>query len=166
MTIFFENESKTEFEFPIEETLEFLVKTVSDYVACPYEVEVSVVATDKEAIHKANRDFRQTDRPTDVLSFPMMEYNVPADFNGPAFLKSLTLSPETDELVLGDIMVCSPIVYEQAQEYGHSVYREFSFLVVHSMLHLFGYDHMEEDEREQMEKAQREIMKIANIERN
>ncbi|MCI5732265.1 MAG: rRNA maturation RNase YbeY, partial [Eubacterium sp.] len=67
------------------------------------------------------------------------------------------------ELVLGDIVLCSDVVREQAEEYGHSELREFSFLVVHSLLHLFGYDHVEEEERIEMEEKQRDIMNQLQI---
>ena len=70
---------------------------------------------------------------------------------------------DTDELLLGDIMISVDKVFAQAEEYGHSVTREFCFLVAHSMLHLFGYDHMEEDERAVMEQKQREILERLNI---
>ena len=165
MTILFENECGMSFDFSMDRQLELLVRTVTDYVHCPYETEVSVTLADKDEIHRVNKEFRQVDRPTDVLSFPMMEYDSPADFCGNSFQNSLTVSPETDELILGDIMLCAPVICEQAEEYGHSILREFSFLVVHSQLHLFGYDHMEEEERNEMEQVQREIMKILNIER-
>lgn len=165
MTVLFENECGMAFDFSMEKQLALLIQAVADYVSCPYEPEVSVTLVDKEEIHRINQQFRQVDRPTDVLSFPMMEYDAPADFAGSAFEESLTVSPETGELVLGDIMLCAPVICEQAEEYGHSQLREFSFLVVHSMLHLFGYDHMEDKERKEMESAQREIMQILKIER-
>jgi probable rRNA maturation factor len=163
MTVLFENECGMTFDFPMQEQLELLVQTVTDFTGCPYETEVSVVLVDKDEIHRANREFRQVDRPTDVLSFPMMEYDSPAAFDGAAFLESAVVSPESNELVLGDIMLCAPVVCEQAKEYGHSEIREFSFLVVHSLLHLFGYDHMEEAERKEMEDAQRKIMDMLKI---
>lgn len=166
MTVFFENESSITFDFPEEEHLAKLVRTVCDYVHCPYEVEISVTLVDKDKIQQVNSEFRGIDRPTDVLSFPMMEYDSPADFSGESFCTSITLSPESEELVLGDILLCAPVVCEQATEYGHSRLREFSFLVVHSLLHLFGYDHIEEEERRVMESAQREIMEILQISRN
>lgn len=158
MTVYFEEESGYQFDFPLQEQLDRLVSFVAGYVGCPYEVEVSVTTQTKESIHAINRQFRQTDRPTDVLSFPMMEYDAPADFEGEAFQGSMTVSPETGELMLGDIVLCSEIIREQAQEYGHSEEREFSFLVVHSMLHLFGYDHIEDEERMEMEREQKRIM--------
>lgn len=163
MTIYIENEGDYEFSFSVEEQLDKLVSFVAAYVACPYEPEISVTLVTKEEIHRLNKEFRQVDRSTDVLSFPMMEYDAPADFSGSAFEESLTLSPETGELVLGDIVLCSEVVCEQAEEYGHSEFREFSFLVVHSLLHLFGYDHIEEEERSEMEQLQKKIMNELQI---
>jgi probable rRNA maturation factor len=165
MTIFFENESDIRFDFSIEEQLDLLISHVTDYVKCPYEAEVSVTMVTKEQIHEMNHQFRQVDRHTDVLSFPMMEYGEPADFESSEFQESITISPESGELVLGDIVLCGEVIKEQAEEYGHSELREFSFLVVHSMLHLFGFDHMEPDEREVMEHHQRIIMEQLNITR-
>ena len=151
------------FSFSVEEQLDKLTAFVTHYVGCPYEPELSVTLVTKEEIHQLNQEFRQVDRPTDVLSFPMMEYDEPAVFSGQTFEESLTLSPETREMVLGDIVLCSEVVCEQAEEYGHSELREFSFLVVHSLLHLFGYDHMEEEERMEMEQLQKEIMNELHI---
>lgn len=165
MTIFLEEESRHAFDFSVQEQLDKLVRYVVSRVSCPYEVEVSVTLVEKDEIYRLNKEFRHVERPTDVLSFPMMEYEEPAEFTSTKFLQSITLSPETEELVLGDIVICSPIVCEQAREYGHSELREFSFLVVHSLLHLFGYDHMEETERLQMEDMQRKIMKELQINR-
>lgn len=163
MTIYVENEGDYEYSFSVEEQLDKLAAFVTDYAGCPYEPEISVTLVTKEEIHRLNKEFRQVDRPTDVLSFPMMDYDSPADFSCRAFEESLTLSPETGELVLGDIVLCSDVVREQAEEYGHSELREFSFLVVHSLLHLFGYDHIEEEERIEMEEKQRDIMNQLQI---
>ena len=95
----------------------------------------------------------------------MAEYDKPADFDGPAFCGSHTVDPDTNELVLGDMMLCSEVIKEQAKEYGHSEMREFSFLVVHSMLHLFGYDHILDRDRMEMEEEQRTIMNALGIRR-
>lgn len=165
MTVFFEDEAGIAFEFDMQKQLEQVIACVCKYVNCPFDVEVSVTMVDKQAIKEMNEEFRDIDRSTDVLSFPMMEYDVPADFEGPAFEQSKTISPDHGELVLGDIVLCAPVIKEQAVEYGHSELREFSFLVVHSMLHLFGYDHMVDEEREQMEERQREVMDILGIHR-
>ncbi len=158
MTIYFEDEAGISFPFDQEAQLERLVAFVTEYVGCPYEPEVSVTMVDRKTIRRMNGEYRKTDQETDVLSFPMMEYDAPMDFEGAAFQSSISLSRETQELILGDIVLCSEVVRDQAAEYGHTELREFSFLVVHSLLHLFGFDHMEESERVDMEEAQREIM--------
>ena len=72
---------------------------------------------------------------------------------------------DTEELILGDVMISVDKVYAQAEEYGHSLLREYAFLIAHSMLHLFGYDHMEEVERKEMEMHQKKIMELVNITR-
>ena len=112
-----------------------------------------------------NLEFRQIDRPTDVLSFPMAEYDAPADFSCIDEESDDLFDPESGELMLGDIVISKDRVLSQAEQYGHSPKREYAFLIAHSMLHLFGYDHMEEGERAVMEEKQREIMKIVNIPR-
>ena len=103
---------------------------------------VSLLFTDDENIHKLNREFRQVDKPTDVLSFPSDE---------PGFL--------------GDIAISVPCALRQAEEYGHSVEREIAFLTVHAMLHLFGYDHIEPKDEEIMRGRQRDILAAAGVER-
>lgn len=165
MTVLYEEEVDSAFDFDVEQQLNRVILYVRDYVRCPYDVEVSVTLVSKEAIQEMNREFREIDRATDVLSFPMMEYDEPIDFEGEAFQMTKTISPDTTELVLGDIVLCADVVREQATEYGHSELRELSFLTVHSMLHLFGYDHMEAEEREIMEEEQRKIMTGLGIER-
>ena len=117
-----------------------------------------MVLTDNPSIQEINRDYRQIDRPTDVLSFPMVDYERPADFCGLEEQAEDYFNPETGELMLGDIIVSVDKVEEQAEKYGHSQARELAFLVAHSMLHLFGYDHMEEEERLVMERKQAEIL--------
>lgn len=165
MTIYFEDEAGISFDFDSEDQLRRVIAHVTEFVKCPYEVEVSVTMVDKLSIRQTNAEFRGMDRPTDVLSFPMMEYEEPAHFEGELFCASMVLEPDTGELMLGDIVLCSDIIREQAREYGHSELREFSFLVVHSMLHLFGYDHIEEEDRTVMEKKQRDIMQQLGIQR-
>ena len=106
-----------------------------------------------------NLEFRGIDRATDVLSFPMTEFPSPADY---AYLDTddSSFDPETGELMLGNIVISKERAKEQAEEYGHSVEREFAFLIAHSMLHLLGYDHMEDEERLVMEKKQREVLEM------
>ena len=121
-----------------------------------------LLLTTDEEIHAMNREFRQIDAPTDVLSFPMLEYEAPGDFSGFEYQEA-SFHPESGELLLGDIVISKDKVLKQAEEYGHSPKREFAFLIAHSMLHLFGYDHMEEGERLVMEQKQRDILEHVGI---
>ncbi len=165
MTVYFEDEAGISFGFDPEEKVEEMIAFVRDHVECPYDIEVSVTLVDTDTIRQVNSQFRQIEKVTDVLSFPMMEYDSPRDFGGQAFQNSLSLSPDTQEMILGDILLCSEVVKTQAEEYGHSELREFCFLVVHSMLHLFGYDHIQEEDRREMEEEQRKIMDRLRINR-
>ena len=166
MTILVENEAEKELEFDYEKVIKNVVEKTIETENCPYEIEVNILLTNNTEIHEANKNFRNIDRPTDVLSFPMVDYNLPTDFDLVDKNPECYLNPETDELVLGDIMVSVDKVYEQAGEYGHSPQREFAFLIAHSMLHLLGYDHMEEEERMVMEAKQEAILKALGITRN
>lgn len=157
MSIQIENEYKKPIEIDYEKIAQDVIWAAIDYVDCPYECEVNLMLVDNDTIHQINQEQRDIDRPTDVLSFPMAEYREPADFS--PMEEDMTLfHPESGELMLGDIVLSMDKVAEQAQAYGHSQEREYAFLIAHSMLHLFGFDHMEEDERVQMEEKQKEIL--------
>ncbi len=158
MTISIEYEAEKKLELPYERIIRDVVEEAMDYEACPYEAEVNVILTDNDSIQEINRDYRQIDAPTDVLSFPMADYEQPADFDHLEEQSEDYFNPETGELLLGDIVISVDKVEEQAEKYGHSQGRELAFLVAHSMLHLFGYDHMEDGERLVMEKKQEEIL--------
>ena len=119
---------------------------------------MNVLLTDNEGIHQINLDTRGIDAPTDVLSFPMCDFSVPGDFSHLEECPEEYFNPDTGELMLGDIVISVDKVEEQAEKYGHSQTRELAFLTAHSMLHLSGYDHMEEEERLEMERMQREIL--------
>ena len=157
MRIYLENEGDLELDLNYQEVAQRVGDAVLDYEQCPYESEVELLLTMDEEIREMNREFRDIDRATDVLSFPMIAYESPADF---AFLEEdeSCFDPDTGELMLGNIVISKQKVVEQAEEYGHTVEREYAFLIAHSMLHLLGYDHMEEEERAVMEKKQREIL--------
>jgi len=163
MTVNIEYEAEKVLKIPYTEIINKVVKEAVDYVKCPYEAEVNVILTDNEGIHQVNLEAREIDRPTDVLSFPTLEYRKPGDFSDFCEEECYDFNPDTGELVLGDIMISVDKVIEQADAYGHSEERELGFLVAHSMLHLFGYDHMEEEERIVMEKKQEEILTKCNI---
>jgi len=115
--------------------------------------EVSITLTDNAYIHTLNKEYRGMDRPTDVLSFALREGEEP----------EITGGPEAD--ILGDIVLSVERAEEQAAEYGHSLRREIAFLTVHGMLHLLGYDHIEEADRLEMEKEQKRVMEIIGIPR-
>ncbi|MGN0404438.1 MAG: rRNA maturation RNase YbeY [Bariatricus sp.] len=157
MRIYLENEGDLELDLDYQELARKVADAVLDYEQCPYEAEVELLLTMNEEIREMNREFRDIDRATDVLSFPMIAYEAPADFG---FLEEdeSCFDPDTGELMLGNIVISKEKVLEQAEEYGHTVRREYAFLIAHSMLHLLGYDHMEEEERAVMEKKQREIL--------
>lgn len=165
MTIEIEYETEIKLQLPAEEIITEVVGEALRYEACPYEIELNILLTDNAAIQEINREQRKIDAPTDVLSFPMIEYETPSDFSFVEDCVEDCFNPETGELLLGDIVISTEKVLEQAESYGHSVKRELAFLVAHSMLHLFGYDHMEEQERLVMEEKQREILHNLGIER-
>ena len=166
MTILVENEAERELDFDYEEVIKAVINKTLKTENCPYETEVNVLLTGNGEIHTANKEFRGIDRPTDVLSFPMVDYEFPSDFSCVDKNPESYLNPETDELLLGDIMISVDKVYEQADEYGHSRKREFAFLIAHSMLHLLGYDHIDEAERKVMEVKQEAILDALGITRN
>ena len=162
MTLLFEDEGALALPLECKELAETVVEAALDYVNCPYEAEVSLLLTMNGEIQEMNREFRQIDRATDVLSFPMVDYEKAGQFD---FLENADayFHPESGELMLGDIVISKEKVLSQAEEFGHSVKREYAFLIAHSMLHLFGYDHMEEEERIVMESKQKEILEQLQI---
>lgn len=164
MTIEFEKEYDKDLGINYEEIADKVINAALDYEECPYEAEVSLTLVDNNRIHDINKEFRDIDRPTDVLSFPMVEYDDAGEF---AFLEDEDdcFNPETGELMLGDIIISLDKVEEQALAYGHSVTREYAFLIAHSMLHLMGYDHMTDDDAAVMEAKQRAILDNLNITR-
>ena len=132
------------------------VTTAAETVGKLYGVEngeVSVTLTNNTYIHQLNKQYRGIDRPTDVLSFALNESEEPEIEDGP------------DVNVLGDLIISVERAQEQAADYGHSVRREVAFLTVHGMLHLLGYDHMEEADRLEMEAEQRFVMEKLGIPR-
>ena len=165
MTIHIEYETEEELKLPYEEIITTVVNEALDYENCPYEAEVNVLLTDNEDIRQINKEYRDIDNATDVLSFPMADYDSQSDFDRLEDMASDYFNPETGELLLGDIVISVDKVKEQAEKYGHSETRELAFLVAHSMLHLCGYDHMVDEERLVMEKKQEEILKRGGYER-
>ena len=144
--------------FPVEETAALVCEAVLEEEHCPYETQVSLILTDNAGIRDVNRECRGVDSETDVLSFPNLDFVREGVFDIDETEEADYFDPDTGELILGDIMISVDKVYEQAEKYGHSVRREFAFLLAHSMLHLCGYDHMEDEERLVMERKQDEIL--------
>lgn len=163
MSLFIETEVDVPFSFDWEEIARKVIDYTIEHEDFPYEVEVNLTLTDNEGIHEVNKNFRQIDRPTDVLSFPMLSYEQAGDFSRLEEDYDDNFNPDTGEIMLGDILISVDKVLEQAESYGHSEMREFSFLIVHSMLHLFGYDHMTPEEAAVMEEKQNIILNELNI---
>lgn len=162
MTYNFDSEVNVVFDFDYLKIYKDIVDTFVDIEECPYEVCTETLLTDDEGIRQINLEQRKIDAATDVLSFPMNDFSKAGDYS---FLENEidAFDPESGELLLGDIVLSQDHILKQAEEFGHSVLREFAFLIVHSLLHLTGYDHMEEDDRTLMEERQRIIMNALNI---
>lgn len=158
MTVNIENEYLCEISMDYKQIIREVIEGALEAVRCPYEVQVQVLLTDNERIREINREQRGIDRPTDVLSFPMIAFRRQEEFELVEEQPEAYFDPDTGELNLGDIVVSMDKVYEQAQEFGHSPERELAFLIAHSMLHLSGYDHEEKEEQLQMEAKQEDIL--------
>ncbi len=150
-------EEKAEIEFlDIEENIEYK-KIVNKVIDECFRIEklndlslyVSIILTNPDNIQKINKQYRNIDKPTDVLSFPMFEKNEIAN------LKNLT-----HEEVLGDIVISIEKVIEQAKEYGHSFERELSYMVVHGFYHLMGEDHIEEEDKKRMREKEEKVLTV------
>ena len=163
MTIHIEYEATKLLSFDYNTLINKVINECLDYEECPYEAEISILLTDDDEIKEINKQFREIDKPTDVLSFPSIEYMMAGDFSNLEEDTSEYFNPETGELILGDIVISVDRAIMQAEEYGHSIAREIAFLTAHSMLHLMGYDHMHDDERKVMENKQEEVLNRLEI---
>lgn len=165
MTLLMDDLENTGLDFDYRKVAEDVVNEALSMLGFPYPAQVSLSLVSEEEIHVENKEFRGVDRVTDVLSFPMLDFPAPGDFSVISDCDDVT-DPDTGEIVLGDIVLCTARVLSQAAEYGHSVRREYAFLIAHSMLHLCGYDHIDDKEREEMEGLQREILDHLGIGRD
>lgn len=161
MTINIEYESNTSLDLDYKAIIESVVLKALELETCPYEVEINIILTNNEDIKSINKKHRGIDSPTDVLSYPMIDYDIPGDFSVLEGNFNEYFNPETGELLLGDIVISVDKIIGQADEYGHSQERELAFLIAHSILHLFGYDHMEESTI--MEEKQEDILQGLQI---
>ncbi|KAB7708733.1 rRNA maturation RNase YbeY [Bacillus aerolatus] len=136
--------------------VEALLKLTAEKEGAAQDSEVSVTFTDNERIREINREYRQKDEPTDVISFALEEMDG----------EEIEISGADDlPRVLGDIVISVPRAKEQAEEYGHTFERELGFLAVHGLLHLLGYDHMTEEEEKEMFQRQKEILDEFGLQR-
>jgi probable rRNA maturation factor len=166
MTISIINESDIDYPEVYDSIIMDIIDASIEYLKCPHECEVSVTLVDNDEMHDINLSERGIDSPTDVLSFPMLDFDKPGDLSYVEKYPQDYFNPETHELLLGDIVISVDHVREQAESFGHSLKREYAFLICHSMLHLMGYDHMEDDERIEMEAEQKRIMEALQINRD
>lgn len=146
------NEQK---DYTVDTSLRSLIrKTVKTVLTCEgieENSEVNVLFVSDEKIKTLNKEFRNKNKVTDVLSFPLSEDG------------EYDLNPETGNIMLGDVVICPKRAYEQSQEFGHSFEREVSYLTAHSILHLLGYDHMVKIEKTIMRQKEKEIMKAMGL---
>ncbi len=154
-----ENEqSSHEFTKELEEVIRLVCGKSLSYEGFEHDAQISVTIVDDKEIRSINKEHRNIDSATDVLSFPMLEFDgdgnpiAEFDFDG-------------EEVVLGDIVISMERAVAQAESFGHSLRREIAFLTAHSMLHLLGYDHMEPEEEKVMFKKQEEILSDLGITR-
>ena len=138
----------------VEESILQIMKRAAEYCLDLEQVdkertEISVTFVEGEEIRHLNREYRDTDKVTDVLSFPQFD--------------DLNEIPEVGEICLGDVVICKERALEQAEEFGHSFEREIIYLFTHSILHLLGYDHMEEDEQKEMRRREEEVMEYLGL---
>ena len=150
MDVLFENNTNIEVN---RELIEKVIAESLRYENVSNNCEISVTIVDNEEIHQINLKHRGIDRATDVLSFPLIDF------------EKESLPTDGSKIYLGDIIISIERAMEQAKEYGHSIDREVGFLTAHSMLHLLGYDHMVEDEEKVMFKKQEEKLNNLNLRR-
>lgn len=144
-----------EFIEKLENVINFALKEEEVSVDC----EISMLFVDNEEIREINNETRGIDRATDVLSFPMLDYQDKKVFKEMYKDNNFDITfMDGEELVLGDIVLSLERALEQSREYNHSFERESCYLVVHSVLHLLGYDHMEEDDKKIMRKREEDIL--------
>jgi len=156
--IYFRDEqSRIATDLKLTSLLRRAIMTALKHESVSFDAEISVTFTDNNGIHKLNREYRGKDSPTDVLSFPMVNFDDDSDTAQIDF-------SEENFIPLGDIVLSFEKAAEQAEEFGHSFERECAFLCVHSVLHLLGYDHeISAEDDENMRRIQREIMKRVRL---
>lgn len=141
--------------------IEQVVEKGAELEKIPFDAEVSVTFVNNEEIRQINLEQRGIDKATDVLSFPMLELSPGEEYQ----ITPQDLDPETGRVYLGDIVISLERAEEQAKEYGHSIERETAFLAIHSLLHLLGYDHINEEERQVMRLHEEAVLTALSLSR-
>ena len=155
-------QNKIEFTDKLQELMQLVCDEALRYEECDFDAQISITLTDNDEIQVINSEHRGIDKPTDVLSFPMLEF----DEDGQIIDNEFEYD-ENGAIMLGDIVISLERAKEQSEEYGHSLDREIAFLCAHSMLHLLGYDHVNSEEEEKiMFTKQEEILNNLGITRN
>lgn len=160
LDLYFDNQQdKVDKTEELDHLIERVLTTALNVEAPDGHYEISILYVDNTEIRELNKTYRDIDSSTDVLSFPMLDFEIPGE-----------IRDETNELddtvALGDIVLSLEQAAVQAEEYGHSFTREVAFLTVHSLLHLLGYDHMEEEERVVMRAKEEALLSQMNITRD
>ena len=154
-------ETEVEVSQSVTDRIESVIRAALEEQGVELPCEISVLLTDDEGIHQINLDMRGVDRPTDVLSFPMFELEPGVPPEGEEYL-----DPESELCPLGDMCISLERAEAQAAEFGHSVEREICYLTVHSVLHLLGYDHLDEGPmKAQMREREEAILEKLGITR-
>lgn len=136
--------------------LECIIKKALETIKPEFDLTVNISIVSKEEIKELNRDNRNVDKVTDVLSFPMLEWESPEVLRDE--ISDFDYDPETNTVFLGDIILCKEKIEEQAEEFGHSLLRESVYLTLHGILHLLGYDHIEDSDKVVMRAKEKEIL--------
>lgn len=136
--------------------LESTVQTTLKTEGIKYDVILNISIVSEEEIRSLNNEHRSIDKVTDVLSFPVVNL-LTDDITSADFYE--------DKLILGDVIICAKRAKAQSVEYNHSLEREFSYLTCHSVLHLIGYDHENDDERDVMREKEENVMNLLNLKR-
>lgn len=164
MTIYLEDETGFFDQYPeLYKQVERVIERCLDEEEVPYEVELSLTMVDLDRIHEINKTHRNIDRPTDVLSFPQIDPEEIGYINWDEIDYSSCVNYDTEEVMLGDIILCDEKAREQAKQYEHSLEREICFLVAHSMFHLLGYDHMTPEDEKKMVSKQESVLQYLSI---
>lgn len=161
----FEKEASLSADFDLIEVANEVTEVVLNEEGCEYECEIEILLTDEDTVRQINNEYRNIDKTTDVLSFPNVDWSEPSKFDSDEFLDEYLVNPDTGMIMLGQIVLNNSKIVSQALEYGHSIKREYAFLIAHSMLHLLGYDHMTKEEAMIMEKKQNDYLSMINITR-